>query len=238
MSYNLTPYHLITQYQAVQTRLKSACQLAQRPLSSVKLLAVSKTKPIEAIETLAQAGQLAFGENYVQESLTKIAQRPDLEWHFIGPIQSNKTKPIAEHFAWVHSVDRLKIAQRLSQQRPNHLPPLNILLEVNISAQPSKAGFTPQEVIDNMATISALPHLVVRGLMAIPEPASTLDAQRQPFAQMHALLKTLQTAHPELPLDTLSMGMSGDLEAAILEGATLVRIGTDIFGARDYPKNA
>jgi hypothetical protein len=227
---------LIQAYQAVVKRIQTACQQAGRPIDSVKLLAVSKTKPIEAIETLAQAGHTAFGENYVQESLLKIAQRPDLEWHFIGPIQSNKTKPIAEHFAWVHSVDRLKIAQRLNQQRPAHLAPLNILLEVNISAQASKAGFSAQEVIENMEALAALPNLVVRGLMAIPEPASTLDAQRQPFAQMRALLKTLQVAHPNLPLDTLSMGMSGDLEAAILEGATMVRIGTDIFGARHYPQ--
>lgn len=233
---NPTPDNLTKQYQTVLNRIKTACQQAGRPVESVALLAVSKTKPIEAIETLALEGQQAFGENYVQESLVKIAQRPDLEWHFIGPIQSNKTKPIAEHFAWVHSVDRLKIAQRLSQQRPSNLPPLNILLEVNISAQASKAGFSVQEVMEQIGVIKALPNLVVRGLMAIPEPASTLDAQRQPFAQMRALLKTLQVAHPNLPLDTLSMGMSGDLEAAILEGATLVRIGTDIFGARDYSK--
>ena len=224
---------LLQRYQQVLNRVQTACEASGRPPKAVALLAVSKTKPIEAVVTLAKHGQLAFGENYVQEALLKIAQHPELEWHFIGPIQSNKTKPIAEHFAWVHSVDRLKIAQRLSTQRPKNLPPLNILLEVNISNEPSKAGFTPAEVLDLARPISELPNLILRGLMAIPIVETEHEKQRVPFAKMHTLLTTLQQQLPNCQLDTLSMGMSNDLEAAIEEGATLVRIGTDIFGARN-----
>ena len=225
---------IITRYQNVKNRVHQACLDANRDPESVQLLAVSKTKPIEDIEILSKNGQKSFGENYVQESLTKIEICPDLEWHFIGPIQSNKTKPIAENFQWVHSVDRLKIAQRLSMQRPIDLPPLNVLLEVNISGQSSKAGFSAQEVLELAPQIADLPNLNLRGLMAIPQQADTLEAQREPFAKMNHLLKQLQQQYPDWHLDTLSMGMSGDLEAAIYEGATIVRIGTDIFGARDY----
>ena len=226
------PHSIIEHYQSVKQRIQVACEQANRPVDSVTLLAVSKTKPIEAIQAIAQQGQKAFGENYLQESLVKIEQCPQLEWHFIGPIQSNKTKPIAEHFQWVHSVDRLKIAQRLSQQRPEGGEKLNILLEVNISEEPSKAGFSPKELFEIAPIIATLPHLKLRGLMAIPQKHEGLTAQRQPFAKMRALLEQLNQQHPEWALDTLSMGMSGDLEAAIMEGATIVRIGTDIFGAR------
>ncbi|GKT12596.1 MAG: PLP dependent protein [Thiomicrorhabdus sp.] len=227
---------LIERYQSVNSRVQQACIKANRSIESVTLLAVSKTKPIEDIIELSKNGQSCFGENYLQESLIKIAECPSLEWHFIGPIQSNKTKSIAENFAWVHSVDRLKIAQRLSQQRPTELAPLNILLEVNISQEESKAGFTPDEIMAVATEIAQLPHLKLRGLMAIPQKADSAEAQRQSFAQMSQLLTELNQAHPDWQLDTLSMGMSADLEAAIMEGATIVRIGTDIFGARDYRK--
>jgi pyridoxal phosphate enzyme (YggS family) len=173
-----------------------------------------------------------FGENYLQEALGKQAELTDLSliWHFIGPIQSNKTKPIAEHFAWVHSVDRLKIAQRLSEQRPDHLPPLNICLQVNVSGEASKSGCSPEDLPALAAAVAQLPHLRLRGLMAIPEPTDDVAAQRQAFATVRALQNSLAIAG----LDTLSMGMSHDLEAAVAEGATWVRIGTALFGARDY----
>ncbi len=225
---------LIERYQTVQQRIQAACLQADRSDKSVSLLAVSKTKPIKDIQQLAEYGQLCFGENYLQESLLKIERCPALEWHFIGPIQSNKTKAIAEHFQWVHSIDRLKIAQRLSQQRPDHFPPLNILLEVNISREPSKAGFHPDVLLEIAPEIAKLPNLTLRGLMAIPQKLdgdTTLDAQRQPFAKVRQLLEQLNQTHG-WSLDTLSMGMSADLEAAIIEGATIVRIGTDIFGKR------
>ncbi|WP_029408241.1 YggS family pyridoxal phosphate-dependent enzyme [Thiomicrorhabdus sp. Milos-T2] len=225
---------IITRYENVKHRINQACLNAKRAPESVHLLAVSKTKPIEDIKQLAEHGQVAFGENYLQEALSKIEVLPNLEWHFIGPIQSNKTKPIAENFQWVHSVDRLKIAQRLSMQRPEALPPLNILLEINISEAPSKAGFTPKELLEIAPQIAQLPNLQLRGLMAIPQPAASLEEQRKPFTEMHQLLSKLQDSLPNQNLDTLSMGMSGDLEAAIYEGASIVRIGTDIFGARDY----
>ncbi len=228
---------LTQRYQSVKQRIQNACLQANRPIGSVALLAVSKTKPIKQINVLAQYGQVCFGENYLQESLTKIAQCPELEWHFIGPIQSNKTKAIAEHFQWVHSVDRLKVAQRLSRQRPSEVPPLNILLEVNISEEETKAGLTPSEVLQVAAEIATLPNLKLRGLMAIPQKQTNIEAQRLPFRQVRELLEQLNTQHPEWKLDTLSMGMSGDLEAAIMEGATLVRIGTDIFGAREDRSN-
>ncbi len=238
MTYQPPSITALTQrYQSVKQRIKNACLQANRPIESVTLLAVSKTKPIEQISVLAQHGQACFGENYLQESLTKIAQCPELEWHFIGPIQSNKTKAIAKHFQWVHSVDRLKIAQRLSRQRPSEMPPLNILLEVNISEEKTKAGLTPTEVLQIVAEIVALPNLKLRGLMAIPQKQADSEAQRLPFRQVRELLEQLNTQHPEWKLDTLSMGMSGDLEAAIMEGATLVRIGTDIFGAREDRSN-
>lgn len=223
---------LIQRYQQVLDRIRQ-----HDPDHHVSLLAVSKTKPIEDIITLAEAGQTCFGENYLQEALEKIAVRPDLEWHFIGPIQSNKTRPIAENFAMVHSVDRLKIAQRLSAQRPANLPPLKILLEVNIDDEATKSGFAPAKLLSVATEIVQLPNIELRGLMAIPSPRTGLDEQRKPFKKMKDLLNTLQQELPTQVLDTLSMGMSGDLEAAILEGATIVRIGTDIFGARNYKTN-
>ncbi|WP_028485866.1 YggS family pyridoxal phosphate-dependent enzyme [Thiomicrorhabdus chilensis] len=228
---------LLQRYQHVLQRIHKACQQAERRPESVALLAVSKTKPVEDIELIAQQGQTSFGENYVQEALQKIALHPELDWHFIGPIQSNKTKPIAEHFNWVHSIDRLKIARRLSDQRPADKAPLNVLLEVNISGEQSKAGFQPQDLMQAASEIAQLPNLNLRGLMAIPQAVTDFESQRIPFAKMRSLLESLQKALPDCQLDTLSMGMSGDLEAAIMEGATMVRIGTDIFGARDYSQS-
>ena len=221
---------------AVQQRIALAAQLASRDPRSVTLLAVSKTFPAEDVRAAHAAGQHAFGENYVQEALTKIETlanlRASLEWHFIGPLQSNKTRPVAENFDWVHSVDRLKIAQRLAEQRPAYLPPLNVCLQVNVSGEASKAGVTPAEAAETAHAIAALPQLRLRGLMSIPEPAETIDAQRVPHRQLRELFEQLRA--DGLELDTLSMGMSSDLEAAVLEGATIVRVGTAIFGARDY----
>jgi PLP dependent protein len=216
----------------VQARIAAAELAAHRPRGSVCLLAVSKTKPASLVRAAAAAGLRAFGENYLQEGVDKISALADLDlvWHFIGPIQSNKTRPIAEHFDWVHSVDREKIARRLSEQRPLDRPPLNICLQVNISQEATKAGLHPDEVGAVAETIAGLPNLVLRGLMAIPAPAATLAAQRQPLAALHELQRKLALKHPTM--DTLSMGMSGDLEAAIAEGSTIVRVGTDIFGAR------
>jgi len=224
--------------QAVRERIDAAAHSALRMPQSVTLLAVSKTFGADAVIEAAEAGQYAFGENYLQEAIDKMAAvhvaRPDLllEWHFIGPIQSNKTRPIAEYFEWVHSVDREKIARRLSEQRPAHLPPLNICLQVNISGEPSKSGVAPEEVMQLAQQVAGMPNLKLRGLMAIPEPADDPEQQRAPLRRMRELLTSLQTAG--LALDTLSMGMSSDLEAAIAEGATIVRIGTAIFGKRDY----
>ena len=215
----------------VAARIREAAQAAARNPDQVHLLAVSKTQPAEAIRQACQAGLHDFGENYLQEALEKQADLADLPltWHFIGPIQSNKTKAIAEHFDWVHSVDRLKIAQRLSDQRPESLPPLNICLQVNVSGEASKSGCEPQDVPQLAHAIAALPRLRLRGLMAIPEPTDDPTEQRAAFARLRHLQAELQ-----MDLDTLSMGMSQDLEAAIAEGATWVRIGTALFGARDY----
>lgn len=216
-------------------RLNNALKKAERPLDSATLLAVSKTKPASMIRQAWQHGQREFGENYLQEALEKQSELADLDdivWHFIGPLQSNKTRAAAESFAWVHSVDRLKIAKRLSEQRPEHLPPLNICLQVNISREASKSGVMPDEVMALAKEVAALPRLCLRGLMAIPALANSLAEQRAPLAALRQLLETLQAALPDAPLDTLSMGMSDDLEAAVLEGATLVRLGTAIFGAR------
>ncbi len=215
----------------VATRIREAAQAAARNPDQVHLLTVSKTQPAEAIRQACQAGLHDFGENYLQEALEKQADLADLPltWHFIGPIQSNKTKSIAEHFDWVHSVDRLKIAQRLSDQRPESLPPLNICLQVNVSGEASKSGCEPQDVPELAQAIAALPRLRLRGLMAIPEPTDDPTEQRAAFARLRHLQAELQ-----MDLDTLSMGMSQDLEAAIAEGATWVRIGTALFGARDY----
>ena len=225
--------------QAVENAIVAACDEARRPHGSVLLLAVSKTFGPEAVLEAARAGQRAFGENYVQEGVDKIravtAALPEtrLAWHFIGPIQSNKTRPIAEHFDWVHTVEREKIAQRLSDQRPAGMPPLNVCLQVNISGEASKSGAAPDEVEALADAVSRMPNLRLRGLMAIPEPADDLAAQRAPFAAMHALYERLRERYG---FDTLSMGMSADLRAAVLEGATIVRVGSAIFGARHYNK--
>ena len=215
----------------VRTRIREAAQACGRDPESVGLLAVSKTKPAAAVREAHACGQRDFGENYLQEALNKQAELSDLAltWHFIGPIQSNKTRPIAEHFAWVHSVDRLKIAQRLSEQRPAHLPPLNICLQVNVSGEASKSGCTPEELPALALAVSQLPNLRLRGLMTIPEPTSDVTQQHAACARLRQLRDDLN-----LELDVLSMGMSDDLEAAIAEGATWVRIGTALFGARDY----
>ncbi|MFM0003911.1 YggS family pyridoxal phosphate-dependent enzyme [Paraburkholderia sediminicola] len=227
---------LIHNLEAVQQRIAMAAHVAGRDTRSVHLLAVSKTFPAEDVRAAYNAGQRAFGENYVQEALTKIETLADLratlEWHFIGPLQSNKTRPVAEQFDWVHSVDRLKIAQRLSEQRPDNLPPLNVCLQVNISGEASKSGVSVPEAVEVAQAIAALPKLNLRGLMAIPEPAGGIDEQRVPHRHLRELFERL--CNDGLELDTLSMGMSSDLEAAVLEGATIVRVGTAIFGARDY----
>ncbi|MBP0600852.1 YggS family pyridoxal phosphate-dependent enzyme [Herbaspirillum sp. LeCh32-8] len=224
--------------QQVQHQIAVSAERAQRAPSSVQLLAVSKTFGPEAVAQAVAAGQLAFGENYLQEALDKIAAMQALapgarlQWHFIGPIQSNKTRPIAEHFDWVHSVDRVKIARRLAEQRPAELGPLNICLQVNISGEDSKSGLAPQDLTQAAAEVAQLPKLRLRGLMAIPEPTDDAVRQRAAFAAVHALYASLRAVG--LPLDTLSMGMSSDLEAAVAEGATIVRIGSAIFGARNY----
>lgn len=204
------------------------------------LLAVSKTFPADAVIEAADAGQHAFGENYLQEALDKQqavhALRPALalEWHFIGPIQSNKTRPVAEHFAWAHAVDREKIARRLSEQRPPHLPPLNICLQVNVSDEASKSGVSPAELLALAQAVVTLPNLKLRGLMAIPEPTDDVELQRKPFTLLRQLQQ--QLADMGIATDTLSMGMSSDMQVAIAEGATIVRVGTAIFGKRDYAK--
>ncbi|PSL13941.1 hypothetical protein CLV44_110122 [Marinobacterium halophilum] len=225
---------LVDNYNRVREQILAACQGCQRTPDSVQLLAVSKTRSADEIRELHACGQTAFGENYLQEALDKIDALRDLplEWHFIGPIQSNKTRTIAEHFDWVHSVDRLKVARRLSEQRPDHLPPLNICLQVNISGEASKSGCAPEALPELARTVAALPNLRLRGLMAIPEAETDPARQRAIFAQVRAQLAALHLEGTQP--DTLSMGMSGDLEAAIAEGATIVRIGTALFGPRQY----
>jgi pyridoxal phosphate enzyme (YggS family) len=224
----------------VEATIAQAAQAAGRPQGSVRLLAVSKTFPAAAVLEAMAAGQRAFGENYLQEALDKIeavaqaAPGTPVEWHFIGPIQSNKTRPIASHFAWVHTVDRLKVAQRLSEQRPPELGPLNICLQVNISGEESKSGIAEAELPGLAREVAKLPNLRLRGLMAIPEPEGDPARQRAPFARLRALAGQLRAEG--IDVDTLSMGMSGDLEAAVAEGATIVRIGSAIFGARNYNK--
>ena len=224
--------------QAVEATITDAVKASERTRSDVQLLAVSKTFPAQAVLDAIATGQLAFGENYLQEALDKIASvaqaQPDAaaEWHFIGPIQSNKTRPIAASFAWVHTVERLKIAQRLSEQRPPELGPLNICLQVNISGDASKSGASPEELPALAREVAQLPNLRLRGLMAIPEPTTDVAEQRAAFARVRALFDALRA--DGLELDTLSMGMSGDLAPAIAEGATIVRVGSAIFGKRDY----
>ncbi|MDH4391208.1 MAG: YggS family pyridoxal phosphate-dependent enzyme [Aquabacterium sp.] len=228
---------VIDNLSTVLNRISDACAQAGRPVDSVTLLAVSKTFPAGAVRDAFDAGCRQFGENYVQEALDKIADLADLRaqitWHLIGPLQSNKTRPVAEAVDWVHSVDRLKIAQRLSEQRPAHLPPLQVCLQVNISGEASKSGLAPAEVPAVARAVAALPRLRLRGLMAIPEPAADLAAQRVPHRALRQLLDALNAQG--LALDTLSMGMSADLEAAVAEGATIVRVGSAIFGGRASP---
>jgi len=220
--------------QQVRDRIARACAEADRAVQAVTLLAVSKTFGPEAVRAVAAEGQAAFGENYVQEALAKMEAladlRPRLEWHLIGPLQSNKTRVVAEAFDWVHSVDRLKIAERLSEQRPATLPPLQLCLQVNISGEDSKSGVAPPEVPALARAVAALPRLRLRGLMSIPEPAADFSAQRAPHRALRLLMDELRGQG--LALDTLSMGMSADLEAAVAEGATIVRVGTAIFGGR------
>lgn len=220
----------------VRQRIAQAAERASRDPASVKLLAVSKTFPADDVRAAFDAGQRAFGENYVQEGIAKIAALADLrskiEWHFIGPLQSNKTKLVAEQFDWVHSIDRLKIAERLSAQRPEGATPLNVCVQVNVSGEASKSGVEPHDAAALAHAVAALPGLRLRGLMSIPEPADTLDAQRALHARLRELMDALRA--DGLELDTLSMGMSADLEAAVLEGSTMVRIGTAIFGTRTY----
>ncbi len=220
--------------QQVTSRIVTACTAAGRDPASVRLLAVSKTFPAEAVRDAYGAGQRAFGENYIQEGVGKIQAladiRAELEWHCIGPLQSNKTRLVAEHFDWVHSVDRLKIAQRLSEQRPADLPPLQVCLQVNVDGGANKSGVSPEEAVALAQDVAALPRLRLRGLMAIPEPAAGFDAQRALFMTAAAVFDRINAAGIEL--DTLSLGMSADLEAAIAAGSTMVRVGTAIFGGR------
>jgi pyridoxal phosphate enzyme (YggS family) len=228
----VTTSTLQASFAAIQERISRACEQSQRPPGSVTLVAVSKTFPAASVREAAAAGQRDFGENYLQEALAKMDELAGLPltWHFIGPIQSNKTRPIAERFDWVHSIDREKIARRLAEQRPAGLPPLKVCIEVNVSGEASKSGVTPADLPALAQVIAGLPQLQLRGLMAIPEPTPDEALQRSRFALLRTLKDDLVRAG--LPLDTLSMGMSADLEAAIAEGATLVRVGTAIFGAR------
>ncbi len=223
---------ILSNLQAVHAAINQAAAMAQRDAAQIGLLAVSKTVAASVVREAYLAGQNAFGENYLQEALDKMRELRDLplQWHFIGPIQSNKTRAIAENFSWVHSVDRLKVAERFSEQRPENLPPLNVCLQINVSGEASKGGVTPAEAEALALAVAVLPRLKLRGLMAIPAPAAELAVQRAAFAQMRELLMRLNGAG--LNLDTLSMGMSHDMTAAILEGSTIVRVGTAIFGSR------
>ena len=224
--------------QAVDASIIAAASAAGRSPDGVRLLAVSKTFPAEAVLEAIAAGQRAFGENYLQEALDKMTAvsgalpGQKIEWHFIGPIQSNKTRPIATHFDWVHTVDRLKVAQRLSEQRPDELGPLNICLQVNISGEVSKSGATPDELPELARLVAQLPRLRLRGLMAIPEPEPDFARQRAAFARLRALAEDLIAQG--IGMDTLSMGMSADLAAAVAEGTTMLRIGSAVFGSRKY----
>jgi pyridoxal phosphate enzyme (YggS family) len=219
----------------IQQRIARAAENAQRNPASITLLAVSKTKPIDMIEAAYAAGQRSFGENYLQDALPKIEALAelDIEWHYIGRIQSNKTRPIAEHFAWIHAIDSIKHAQRLNDQRPNGLPALNCCIQLNLSGEDSKGGIQPDALIETAAAFNQLPHCRLRGLMTMPDPDSSAEQQQSVFHQLANCLDELK--QQGFDVDTLSMGMSGDLELAIAEGSTMVRIGTDIFGARSYP---
>ena len=218
--------------QNLATRIADAAVAAGCDPATVRLLAVSKTWPADSVREAAAAGQRAFGENYVQEGVAKVDELAGLglEWHFIGPLQSNKTRLVANRFSWVHSIDRLKIAERLSEQRDVHLPPLEVCIQVNVSGEASKSGVAPPDLPELARAVAALPRLRLRGLMAIPEPTPDVALQRARFASLRAMRDELNAAG--LALDTLSMGMSDDLEAAIAEGSTLVRVGTAIFGSR------
>lgn len=219
--------------QQVKGRIQAACAAAQRAADEVTLLAVSKTFGAEAVEEAFHAGQRAFGENYIQEAVEKqalLAHLPGIQWHCIGPIQSNKTRLVAQHFDWAHTVDRLKIAQRLSEQRPLALPPLQVCIQVNIDGGPTKAGVAPQEALALAREVSRLPRLVLRGIMTIPEPTPDFEAARAVHMRATALFDEIRDSG--LPVDTLSMGMTADLEAAIAAGSTMVRVGTAIFGGR------
>ncbi len=226
----------------ITSQIADVQQKCGRARDSVQLLAVSKTKPNDAILEAAQAGQRAFGENYVQEGVDKVQffaehhPKLELEWHFIGPIQSNKTRLVAEHFDWVHTIDRDKTAQRLNDQRPSDLPDLQVLIQVNISGEASKSGVEPEQIFALAELISSLPNLTLRGLMSIPANVDDHAAQLATFQRLAELQTQLQKRYPNI--DTLSMGMSGDMEAAIEAGSTMVRIGTAIFGARDYSSKA
>lgn len=231
---------ILDNLQAVHEQIGATARSAARDPREICLLAVSKTFGADAVIEAAQAGQLAFGENYLQEALDKMAvvqaAQPNLllKWHFIGPIQSNKTRQVSEHFDWVHSVEREKIAQRLAEQRPGHLPPLNVCLQVNVSGEASKSGVAPDQLVDLARAVTGMPRLKLRGLMAIPEPSETFELQRGAFRQLRQLFEALRALG--IALDTLSMGMSADMNAAIAEGATIVRVGTAIFGKREYAK--
>ncbi|MDP3651724.1 MAG: YggS family pyridoxal phosphate-dependent enzyme [Rhodoferax sp.] len=220
---------------AVQARIADACVKAQRPLDAVTLLAVSKTFGPEAVQEAYAAGQTQFGENYIQEAVQKITalRHLPLQWHCIGPIQSNKTRVVAEHFDWVHTVDRLKIAQRLSEQRPSHLLPLQVCIQVNVDGGATKSGVAPQEALALAQQVATLPGLRLRGVMSIPEPATDFIAACAVFARVKAVFNALNAQG--LALDTVSMGMSADMEAAVQSGSTMVRVGTAIFGGRTKP---
>ncbi|MBK5073493.1 YggS family pyridoxal phosphate-dependent enzyme [Budviciaceae bacterium CWB-B4] len=224
--------------EAVRHHIVEAAQQCGRSPKEVQLLAVSKTKPVEAIQEAIDAGQRLFGENYVQEGVDKIqhfnsiAESEQLEWHFIGPLQSNKSRLVAEHFHWMHTLDREKIARRLSEQRPSTMPPLNVLIQINISDEQSKSGIKLEELSELAAQIHNLPHLTLRGLMTIPAPENDPARQLAVFQKMTQAFNQLKTAYPQI--DTLSMGMTDDMDNAIRAGSTMVRIGTAIFGARDY----
>jgi pyridoxal phosphate enzyme (YggS family) len=228
----MMPTELKRNISEVDRRIRAAEQAAGRAAGTVSLLAVSKTKPSELVRQAHGFGLSAFGENYAQEMAEKAAALADLplSWHFIGPIQSNKTALIAEVSDWVHSIDRLKVARRLSEQRPDGAAPLNVLVQINTSNEDSKSGVRPNAALELMAAINELPGLRLRGLMTIPVATANQTEQREPFRQLRELMNQLSDSLPQL--DTLSMGMSGDLEAAVSEGANIVRVGTDIFGAR------
>ncbi|MFM8759978.1 MAG: YggS family pyridoxal phosphate-dependent enzyme [Polynucleobacter victoriensis] len=226
----------------IKERITQAAKACGRSPEDIQLLAVSKTFPAEDVRTCFDSGQRAFGENYVQEGVAKIASlqdlRAEIKWHFIGPLQSNKSRDVAENFDWVHSIDRLKIAQRLNDQRPSNLPRLNVCIQVNISGESSKSGVQANDLIELCKQISELPNLLLRGLMSIPEPTDDVAQQRQAHHELRQLLEILKSSEEldqsKMQLDTLSMGMSSDIEAAIAEGSTMVRVGTAIFGKRTY----